>query len=494
MRKYFTLPLKNTRELMKIAEITITLLVLFTFTDTPSAGWRRTYSRGGEDAGYCVIQTEDGGYAVVGYCGDSVYTTERYVYLLRTDPDGNLLWSRVLGDWLCQGTAYSVVETEDRGFLIVGHGGPYDPLHPLRGTAYVIRTDSLGDTLWTRTYGDEGLPYGSETLYSVAKTGDGGFIAGGGASGGAYLIRLNSSGDTLWTRTYGEGRCNSLVVASNGDFVFCGSVSHSSQDIYVARTDSTGDLLWSRSYGTEDINEGGCDILELENGDFVVLGMIDSFPMVPAPTDIYLLCIEGSSGDTVWSKTYGGWSSYYGYSIVGTDDGGFAISGSAPGIFSYLLRTDSTGDTLWSRDLGVRGGGVMGNWMEKCSDKGFIITGGVFDSPTDISVYLIKTDSLGYVDTTAIEEDISHKPREVAISAYPNPFNSSCCITVPGGAKLEIYDLRGRLVYKMPTSLPPATPYEIIWQPDKPLASGVYLIRAMTRNGRMMTKKLVLLK
>ena len=90
-----------------------------------------------------------------------------------------------------------------------------------------------------------------------------------------------------------------------------------------------------------------------------------------------------------------------------------------------------------------------------------------------------------------IAENIKH-PQKIEISAYPNPFNSSCVITAPVGARVEIYDLWGRLVYTSPSA--GAKNGKHIWSPNQSVPSGVYLIRAMTEDGQVAEKKVVLIR
>jgi hypothetical protein len=98
--------------------------------------------------------------------------------------------------------AFSAQETSDGGFIVAGFtssfgAGEYD--------VYLIKTDSLGDTLWTRTYGDSTSNHG----YSVQQTSDGGYIIAGETYDlntdryDVYLVKTDSLGDTLWTKIYG---------------------------------------------------------------------------------------------------------------------------------------------------------------------------------------------------------------------------------------------------------------------------------------------------
>ena len=81
--------------------------------------------------------------------------------------------------------------------------------------AWLIRIEETDDTLWTRTYGGEG----DDFARSVCRTHDRGYvIAGETWSFGAgesdlWLIRTDSVGDTLWTRTYGNTGWDAAIRA-----------------------------------------------------------------------------------------------------------------------------------------------------------------------------------------------------------------------------------------------------------------------------------------
>ena len=119
---------------------------------------------------------------------------------------------------------------------------------------------------------------------------------------------------------------------------------------------------------------------------------------------------------------------------------------------------------------------------------------------------------------TGIEECNASKPEDIAISAYPNPFNSAVTISVnchsgegrnpEGGVEVEIFDIAGRIVYEMPVGngapVPSSNgrgnraPTEIVWQPDDNIGSGVYLVRAKIGDRHapeaIITKRVVYLK
>jgi len=125
--------------------------------------------------------------------------------------------------------------------------------------------------------------------------------------------------------------------------------------------------------------------------------------------------------------------------------------------------------------------------------------------------------SNGFI-TTGIKES-SSTPVSFALSAYPNPFNSSVTISlsvIPGltrNPEIEIYDLNGRRIAEIIPPGPPFTRGEedgksplskgrkvrcrdlggLVWQPDASLGSGVYLIR-VSIGEKSVAKRVVYLK
>ncbi|RKZ32836.1 hypothetical protein DRQ19_03590, partial [bacterium] len=207
--------------------------------------------------------------------------------------------------------------------------------------------------------------------------------------------------------------------------------------------------------------------------------------------DVYLVKTD-ALGDTIWTRTYETDSS--GWSVAQTTDGGYIVAGGTysfgAGNFDvYLVKTDALGDTIWTRTYG----GSNSDWgrsVAQTTDGGYVVAG-VYDydySAGTGDVYLIKTDSLGY---SAINEPAAQKPIALSLTAFPNPFNSSCVIAAPAGAEIEIYDLLGNRLWSK--TIPRSAPANLVWKPEENIASGVYIVRAATGN-RSATKRVVYLK
>ncbi|MCP4631383.1 MAG: T9SS type A sorting domain-containing protein, partial [candidate division Zixibacteria bacterium] len=190
----------------------------------------------------------------------------------------------------------SVQQTTDGGYIIAGETGSYGAGNR---DSYLIKTDSSGDTLWTQTYGGAS----HDIAESVQQTTDGGYILGGYTeSYGAgnrdfYLIKTDSSGDTLWTRTYGGAAydyAESVQQTTDGGYIMTGYTSSfgaGGADCYLIKTDSSGDTLWTRTYGGA-IYDMAYSVQQTTDGGYIVAGGTNSFG--PGSADFYLVKVEGA--------------------------------------------------------------------------------------------------------------------------------------------------------------------------------------------------------
>jgi hypothetical protein len=237
------------------------------------------------------------------------------------------LWSRTFGG-SSDDRALPVQQTADGGYIVAGvaqsfGAGSWD--------FYLVKTNSLGDTLWTRTYGGSG----SDVAYSVQQTTDGGYIVAGytysfGAGGGDfYLVKTNSLGDTLWTRTYGgsnSDQAQSVQQTADGGYIVAGYTSSFGAgltDFYLVKTNSQGDTLWTRTYGGSSY-ERGYSVQQTADGGYIVAGITSSFGA--GSVDFYLVKTN-SLGDTLWTRTYGGGGADGASSVQQTADGGYIMAG-----------------------------------------------------------------------------------------------------------------------------------------------------------------------
>ncbi|MBK5285877.1 MAG: T9SS type A sorting domain-containing protein [Bacteroidia bacterium] len=370
--------------------------IIFSLHAFSQVTFQKTFGGINNDEGYSVLQTTDGGFIITGTTL-SFGVGSSDLYLIRTDASGNSVWTKTFG-----GTgndySYSVQQTADGGFILAGSTESFGAGG---SDVYLIRIDTTGNPLWTKTFGGTGNEY----CYSVQQTADGGFIITGstnsfGAGGSdVYLIKTDTNGNPLWTKTFdaignGAGQC--VQQTTDGGFIITGSCGAGGSDVYLIKTDTTGNPLWTKTFGGTG-NDNSFSVQQTADGGFIIAGHTQSFGA--GSYDVYLIRTD-ATGNSLWTKTFGGTSNDAGYSVQQTSNGGYIIAGFTTsfgtGSFDvYLIRTDANGNSMWTKTFGGAGYD-LGSAVHQTADGGYIITGQTesFGSGNE-DVYLIKTDSAG---------------------------------------------------------------------------------------------------
>ncbi len=193
------------------------LFFSFLFSQTvPDSLWFNIYSGDLSEKAHSLIQTSDDNFV---FTGRSYEDGNSNVYLVKTDEDGIVLWSRTYNR-SSSDYGYSVYETSDAGLIITGNTKSSN-LENM--DIYLIRTDAEGDTLWTRSF-DNSL---NEFGHSVIQTDDGGFVVTGrgqtpDSGQKMILLKTDENGDILWSNYIGGelgSAGNSLQQTSDGGFI-----------------------------------------------------------------------------------------------------------------------------------------------------------------------------------------------------------------------------------------------------------------------------------
>lgn len=222
--------------------------------------WTRTYGNGGV---YSISQTNDNNFIVAGSCPGNAGDA----FLIKINQNGDTLWTKKYGGNYEQ-AGFEAIQTMDGGYAIIGttmglpNAGGLDIL--------LVKTDSLGNHLWSKAYGD----YWVDEGYALRQTSDGGYIlagrmqmngGGGGGNCGAlgpcydyYLIKTDAAGDTLWTKMYGGSNLDfaySIDITPDGGYIITGQTAdfnNGGSGTYIIKTDANGNVPCNQ-YNTNTI-------------------------------------------------------------------------------------------------------------------------------------------------------------------------------------------------------------------------------------------------
>lgn len=470
-----------------------TLLPAFCIAQPPDTMWVKTYGWSGSESGSWVEQTPDKGYIIAGSSGNDIW-------LLKTDFLGDTLWTKIYGGYQYEQSG-SVQQTGDGGYIVTGGTGSFSSSVDL----WILRTDSIGDTLWAKTYGDTGWDYG----HALQITNDGNYIVTGWkgidyAAIDVWLLKIDTLGDTLWTKCYGDSLQDEgwdVKQTTDGGYIITGYTFNDAtySDLWLLKTDSLGDTLWTKRYGGPS-SDDGCSVQETSDGGYIITGRTSSFGA--GMIDVWLLRTD-ASGDTLWTKTYGGTDHDRGHCVRIMPDSGYIIFGDtrsygAGSYDAWLIRTDKDGYVLWQWIYG----GTEQDYGWRCrltSDQGFILLGGTFSfgaGAQDLMLIRLDTEPVG------IDEYISGTLDKNQIEVYPNPFTNSINIRLSSPLEssqgsVQVYNVLGRKIKDIPITQESPLSSELSWDGRDDMGnrvpSGIYFLNIYS-NAIIITKEIILLR
>ncbi len=473
--------------------LSISVIAITSYSQT----WTKTFGGLNDDDGYTVHQTFDGGYVIIGQT-KPVNALNADLWLIKTNSNGDTLWTKTYGGAGIE-EGIDIKQTTDNGFIITGvttsfGAGNFD--------VWLIKTDSNGDSLWSNTFGDPNNDYGN----SVIQTADNGYAVIGSTesygSGGSdfWMIKTNSIGDSLWSKTYGGNYHDiafSGIQTSDDGFALTGytqPAGFSNADVWLIKTDHLGDVEWSQTYGG-NLNELANSVQQTYDEGYIITGYSNSFGA--GAQDVYLIKTD-MYGDTIWTKTFGGASNDVGNCVIETAESDFIVCGfnfslspdGDPDL--WLIKTDISGDTLWTRTYGGSGSEV-GNFVEEIFDGGLIVSGWTSSyGAGQKDIWLLHTDQDGIV---GIQDHPSLNSSGYLLNQnYPNPFSGATTIEyyIPASenVSLKIYDLSGRLLATLADEFQQAGSHSVQFE-DNQLEGCIYYYR-MQSGTFDCTKKLII--
>jgi hypothetical protein len=304
-----------------------------------SAAWQKTIGGFGSDGGRSIVQTSDGGFVITGYTF-SQGTGDADILVVKTDSMGNVEWSRTFGG---AGTEYGNACTiAENGYLVTGYTTSFGAGSK---DVYVVKLDKNGNAVWSKTYGGESWDVGM----SACSTGNGYMICGFTHSHGAgeedvYVIRIDENGNELWTKTYGGERFefgNSITKTGSGHYVIgatTGTFGGGNSDMYLLEIDEEGNVLWTKSIGGQlnsILPEAGRTPFDWCSQMKACSDggyILVGYSNARDIMNVFVVKTDGK-GNVLWGKNFGNSTFYdYGYSVSENSSGEYVVCGTSKSI------------------------------------------------------------------------------------------------------------------------------------------------------------------
>lgn len=317
--------------------------------------WQKTYGGSGNDRGRSIIQTLDGGYALIGSSsstdGDvSNNSGQLDFWMVKLDSSGNISWENSFG-FPGNDEGISLIQTSDLGYLLIGvldvtgSGGEGNTRASSRhagGDYWAVKLSASGELEWSRYFGGNF----TDTPEGVVQLPDEGYIIAGGSDSedtdisnniGTYdfwVIRISSDGDLIWERSFGGTQIDearAIVASNDGNYLIVGdtrsndvmvSSNNGAADVWLIKITPSGNLIWEKNYGGSGFDTAQ-DIVKLNDG-YVITGSSRSadgdVAVNKGQNDLWVFKID-FEGNLIWEQSVGGSNIDFGYGVTFLNNG-----------------------------------------------------------------------------------------------------------------------------------------------------------------------------
>jgi hypothetical protein len=460
----------------------------------------KTFGGTGNDIGYTLCSTNDGGFLLAGTTRSSSAGSED-IYVIKISYNGTEEWHRTFG-WLHSDVIRSVIAVDD-GYILLGNIWDYGFA---RQDIYMMKIDFHGYVVWEQFYGSNSHDIG----FKVIPDRDNGYLIMGYSRGfephgDFFLIKTDHDGNQVWGNNYGSNYDDygfDLLQENNNDIVMIGSkggfyddvhanYKNHDADIYLIKADKNGSEQWKKTYGGNG-HDFGQAIVPSDDGGYFLLGSTQSSG---AGSFDMALIKTNEDFEEEWQETFGGTDYEYGMSMAKNDQGDLFLFGTTKSFGTdgsadyYLIKTDGTGNPVW--DLTIGGPGIeLGHQVIATADSGCLVIGqsnsygeGAYD------ILITKVDKNGLIEyfidgiDTTFDNDFL---------VYPNPTRGYGKVKLAPGIpavkyRIELVSLNGSFT-KAFTIFPPDYDFNTF-----DIRPGFYIYRIISEDNSkiLFTGKLV---
>lgn len=226
---------------------------------------------------------------------------------MHIDADESVIWKKYLLDTncYCNPMVKNISQTSDGGFIITGSKSILDTSF-FRDRIFIVKTNSVGDTVWTKTIAESASD--NEGFYAQ-ETADGGYLVVANIKTitpvqdefSVGVIKLNANGQEQWFRTESKPIYNGAKIkglkTNDGDCVIVSSIDSVLVATYFVKLDQNGDASVDTVYKNRKFNGG---LTQLPNGNYLI-GMEDSLSKIDGTTNAILgsKAFIGSVGEII---------------------------------------------------------------------------------------------------------------------------------------------------------------------------------------------------
>lgn len=425
--------MKNLRVVLALAFVLSYYLV--SFAQAPDTLWSRHYGGSWSEYGNELIATADGGFALAGNAQQDS-AGDNYFYLVRTDANGDQLWTGYYGFEFVNSYAQDLKETSDGGFILAGYTGE-DPDYQ----ALAVKTDAAGNQEWIQFYGGDF----NDQFYSVVETDDGGFLCAGKSneSGNTdmYLMKLDAGGNEQWTRYYGDTddqNVNRIIKLADGNYMIGGyDYVVMASTPFLMKVNADGNSLWSAVFDGENLYCYNFD--QTSDGGFI-MGLLHwegwSYQGAVMKAD--------AAGNQEWLTDTGG----YGVDGVVEDvNGGYIYCGTSatwPPSDIQMGKLGNGGGEVWTVVMDAGGTGTSYDWATgviQTSDEGYAVTGSVFTNDLSNQMYLFRFDAEPPAPNLATTLTPFNPPIEIPANGGSFDFNIAVENLEPSSVTMDIWTM-----------------------------------------------------
>ncbi|MEO8087159.1 MAG: T9SS type A sorting domain-containing protein [Bacteroidota bacterium] len=310
-------------------------LQMIKFDSLGNVSWSKYYNEYGMDVAASLGKNR---IAVYGN-----YTTNYWPYQITSaihiiDSSGVIQYNYLLPESLIINQMHSTMD-----------GGNIAMAYPYSGNpGQVFKTDSLGALEWVKGIDSLSLYTNAAYVTDIIEASNGGYIGimncqfpdTNLAPWYNILVRLDSLGDTLWTKSFNQISWNLKITKDPSN----NYLLYNSNELILL--DSSGTIQWSK-YTLDTISGMGFGIADCKltpDSCFIFSGDYYDFSIQARRT---ILCKLDTTGAVQWLRSYARMNTYYTMPLALAKDGGFAfLTPDLNNSACVLVKTDSNGASI----------------------------------------------------------------------------------------------------------------------------------------------------